>query len=63
MIDKPIATLLPSMGIQCIRADGKPARTRFTRLATDGKVSVVRCVLETGRTHQIRVHLQFLGRN
>lgn len=43
----------------------KPAVTHYQRLATgslDGKpVSLVRCQLETGRTHQIRVHMQSIG--
>ena len=43
----------------------KPAVTRFERLATgalDGRpVSLMRCQLETGRTHQIRVHMQSIG--
>jgi 23S rRNA pseudouridine1911/1915/1917 synthase len=43
----------------------KPAMTHFHRLATgllDGRpVSLVRCQLETGRTHQIRVHMQSIG--
>ncbi|VDP77848.1 unnamed protein product [Echinostoma caproni] len=42
---------------------GKPARTHFIRLAYDAAsdTSLVLCRLYTGRTHQIRVHLQFLG--
>ncbi|KAL3993797.1 pseudouridine synthase RluA family protein [Acanthocheilonema viteae] len=59
--DRPIGPLVVSMGIQCIRDDGKCARSRFLRLWTDGQTSIVRCMLETGRTHQIRVHLQYLG--
>ncbi|VDN83731.1 unnamed protein product [Brugia pahangi] len=59
--DRPIGPLVVSMGIQCIRDDGKSARSRFWRLWTDGQTSIVRCMLETGRTHQIRVHLQYLG--
>ncbi|VDK47650.1 unnamed protein product [Anisakis simplex] len=63
LCDEPLGTLVISMGIQCVREEGgKPARTRFRRLWTDGKrFSVLKCILETGRTHQIRVHLQYLG--
>jgi len=43
----------------------KPAVTHYTRLATgalDGRpVSLMHCRLETGRTHQIRVHMQSIG--
>lgn len=43
----------------------KPAVTHYERLATgmleQKPVSMVRCELETGRTHQIRVHMQSLG--
>lgn len=43
----------------------KPAVTHFQRLATgmlDGRpVSLMMCQLETGRTHQIRVHMQSIG--
>ncbi len=43
----------------------KPALTHFDRLTTGSldsrPVSLVRCQLETGRTHQIRVHMQSIG--
>jgi 23S rRNA pseudouridine1911/1915/1917 synthase len=43
----------------------KPAVTHYERLATgslsDRPVSLVRCQLETGRTHQIRVHMHSIG--
>jgi 23S rRNA pseudouridine1911/1915/1917 synthase len=46
-------------------ASAKPAVTHYQRLATgslDGRpVSLMRCQLETGRTHQIRVHMQSIG--
>ncbi|KAI3883190.1 hypothetical protein MKX03_031961 [Papaver bracteatum] len=40
---------------------GKSACTKFTRVSTNGTHSIVLCEPITGRTHQIRVHLQHLG--
>lgn len=40
---------------------GKPAVTHVERLAVAGQVACVACRLETGRTHQIRVHLASRG--
>ena len=40
---------------------GKHAVTHYTTINNLGPVSVVSCVLETGRTHQIRVHMSHLG--
>ncbi|RWR86990.1 RNA pseudouridine synthase 7 isoform X1 [Cinnamomum micranthum f. kanehirae] len=42
-------------------AKGKDACTKFTRICTNGTHSVVLCEPVTGRTHQIRVHLQYTG--
>ena len=40
---------------------GKSAVTHYTTLERLGYVSVVECRLETGRTHQIRVHMKYIG--
>ncbi|MDB5195792.1 MAG: pseudouridine synthase [Flaviaesturariibacter sp.] len=40
---------------------GKEAITHYTVLERFNYVSLVKCVLETGRTHQIRVHMKYLG--
>ena len=42
-------------------SDSKTAETVFRRVSTDGKTSVVECEPRTGRTHQLRVHLNYLG--
>ncbi|MEO1012951.1 MAG: RluA family pseudouridine synthase [Bacteroidota bacterium] len=41
--------------------EGKAAVTHYTVLERLGYVSLISCKLETGRTHQIRVHLKHLG--
>lgn len=40
---------------------GKPAITRWKVLERLGYVTLVQCKLETGRTHQIRVHMKYIG--
>jgi len=39
---------------------GKPATTHYRMLEDLGHVSLIECRLETGRTHQIRVHMEFI---
>ena len=40
---------------------GKHAVTHYDTIEQLGAVSIVKCVLETGRTHQIRVHMRHIG--
>lgn len=40
---------------------GKHAVTHYETIEPLGPVSVIKCVLETGRTHQIRVHMRHIG--
>ncbi len=44
-----------------VRADGKPAVTHFKTIKAYTRYSHVELSLETGRTHQIRVHMQHMG--
>jgi 23S rRNA pseudouridine1911/1915/1917 synthase len=49
------------MHVPLLEEDGKPAVTHFRVIEELGYISVVECKLETGRTHQIRVHMEFIG--
>jgi 23S rRNA pseudouridine1911/1915/1917 synthase len=40
---------------------GKPARTRYRVLRRYAAATLVECSLDTGRTHQIRVHMHAIG--
>lgn len=59
--DGPIG-LLPGHTIQrCVRPDGERAVTHWRSLAVQEGFSLVSFSLETGRTHQIRVHMAHAG--
>nr|WP_317400334.1 RluA family pseudouridine synthase [uncultured Gemmiger sp.] len=60
-IDAPLGRRGDSIIGRCVRADGKPSRTDYQVLAAGGDHSLVACLPRTGRTHQIRVHMAYIG--
>ncbi|XP_065570945.1 pseudouridylate synthase RPUSD2-like isoform X2 [Artemia franciscana] len=59
--EEPIRVVSYKIGVCKVAPDGKDCRTDFRRLSYNGSTSVVLCKPLTGRMHQIRVHLQYLG--
>lgn len=60
-VDAPLGPKEGSLVEQTVRPDGKEARTRYAVLKSQGGRSLLRLELDTGRTHQIRVHMAYLG--
>lgn len=61
-IDAPICRTADSVIERCVDFEnGDSAVTRFVREWTNGQISLVRLKPETGRTHQIRVHMKHIG--
>ena len=60
-IDAPIGRSQNDRKKMAIRADGKRAITHFRVLKRFDKATLVELQLETGRTHQIRVHMDYIG--
>ena len=61
IIDLPIARKKDSIIERCISVDGQTSITNYRVLKESHNISLIQCKLETGRTHQIRVHMQALG--
>ena len=61
LVDAPIARALPSIILRKVSPDGQSARTHYRTVKTNGQLSLIELQLETGRTHQIRVHMAHLG--
>lgn len=60
-VDAPIGPAEGSLAAREVRPDGRPARTHYKVLRACGPRSLVELELETGRTHQIRVHMAHIG--
>ena len=63
VINLPIERKQGSIIERCISKNGQPSITHYEVLKQykDKNYSVVKCLLETGRTHQIRVHMSYIG--
>lgn len=61
VIDAPIARKDDSIIERCVSENGDRAITEVELLQTFDNYSLVKCNLKTGRTHQIRVHLSYIG--
>lgn len=60
-VNAPIAREKESIILRCVREDGQEAVTHYRRIAANDKYSLLEIHLETGRTHQIRVHFAHIG--
>jgi len=60
-VDAPIGRDPVSRVRMAVLASGKPARTELRCVGRSAAHSALACTLHTGRTHQIRVHLSWLG--
>ncbi len=61
VIEAPIGRSKTDRKTQAVVEDGKPAVTHFEVVERFGDYTLIKLQLETGRTHQIRVHMQYIG--
>ena len=61
VIDAPIARCSDSIIKRRVYEGGEKAVTQYSVISSNENASLVKCNLLTGRTHQIRVHFEYLG--
>ena len=61
IINAPVSRKENSIIERCVSLDGDVAITEVELLNTFDNYSLIKCILKTGRTHQIRVHMKHIG--
>ena len=60
-MNAPIARAEGATILRIVDGTGKPAVTHYKTVIAVGDMALLRLRLETGRTHQIRVHMAYIG--
>ena len=61
LVDAPIGRHPAERNTFRVHLDGRPSQTSYRRFRTYGRATLIELFLHTGRTHQIRVHMRFIG--
>jgi len=61
MVDEPIGRDSSNRQKQAVTKSGKPAITHYRVIEKFKNFTLIKAILETGRTHQIRVHMSHIG--